>query len=291
MDAETPEALAAALSERAEFYLCLSRAFLAPRDPAVCRGLREALADDLEGLAANLGYDLAAPLADYRAAIAAVPDDLALLQVYSGLFLAPPREVQINTATYLDGALNGGSVAALEALYRAAGVERSDGFRDLADHLAVQLEFAAVLYARQAAALTAGGHAALPTSAAEFLYQYPGRWLPRFLADLERVDREQMRPDNPYLPLARMLAAAVAADAVAPQLPAGEQRAAQAIGKARQARAARGIDAEDLQIIAEKLQAHGLATDHLAIPHDARDEARGWSRKVPPSPRRGARWG
>lgn len=287
MNAPTPDTL----TDRAEFYLCLSRAFLAPRSPAFCRGLREALADDLASLAASAGYDLAAPLAAYRAAIAALPDDLALLRIYSGLFLAPPRAVQINTATYLDGGLNGGTVAALEALYRAAGVERSDAFKDLADHLAVQLEFAAVLYARQAGALAEARRDPLPIDAGEFLYQYPGRWLPRFLADLERVGAEQEWPGNPYLHLARVLAAAVATDAVAPQLPAGEQRAARAIGKARQERAARGISAADLQLIEQKLKAHGLATEHLAIPHDARDEARGWTRKVPPAPRRGSRFG
>lgn len=283
MDARNIESLTA----RGEFYLCVARAFLTPREPIAFRGLRDALADDLAELAGSLGYACADAVAGYRAAIAAIPDHLALLQLYSALFLAPPRSVALNTASYLDGAINGGSVQAMEAIYRRCGVERDDDFHDLSDHVSVQLEFVALLYFRSAEAIGAG--TALPETRPEhFLHAFVARGLPRFVHDLEQQDLLEPRA-NPYLHLARILAVAVEHDAVAEALPASAQRAHRAICKARHERAERGITAEDMEFIARKLAEKGLSTDHLAIPPELRDEARGYSRGQPPGPRRGSR--
>lgn len=281
MDTCHPESLAA----RGEFYLCLARAFLTPRAPAAFEGLREALADDLAELAAALGYACGDALADYRAAIAAIPDPLALLGRYSALFVAPPRAVQINTATYLDGALNGGSVAAMEEHYRRCGVARGADFHDLSDHVSVQLEFVAWLYLRSAEAQECG--VPPPTVRPEhFLNDYVARWLPAFLRDLEAAEGGP----NPWLGLAHVLAAAVAHDARAADIPAAELRARHAIGKARHDRATRGVTADDMAFIAQRLREKGLSTDHLAIPPELRDEAQGYSRGTPPGPRRGSRY-
>lgn len=283
MDARNIESLTA----RGEFYLCVARAFLAPREPIVFRGLRDALADDLAELARSLGYACADAVAGYRAAIAEVPDHLAVLQLYSALFIAPPRSVPLNTASYLDGAINGGSVQAMEEIYRRCGVERDDDFHDLSDHVSVQLEFVALLYFRSAEAIAAG--TALPETQPEhFLHAFVARWLPHFVQDLEQQDVPEPRA-NPYLHLARILAVAVHHDGVATEtLPAAAQRAQRALGKARHERAVRGITAEDMEFIARKLAEKGLSTDHLAIPPELRDEARGYSRGQPPGPRRGS---
>ncbi len=271
------------LQARAEFYLCLAHAFLTPNSEAAWQGLRDALADDLEDLAEILGHDIASHIANYRAAIDAIPDQATLLQIYSGLFLAPPRPVSINTGVYLDGALNGGSVLAMEESYRQNGLERSGEFLDLSDHLSIQLEFvASLLLARQDST-----GAAEDDDAERFLATFVARWLPPFIADLEAAGRNP----NPWLHLARAMSVAVLrearAEAVAPSL----LRQQNAIGKARHERAVAGVSEADMAFITERLREKGLATDHLAIPHDQRDEARGLSRKAPLSPRRGSRLG
>jgi TorA maturation chaperone TorD len=284
MDARNPEALL----ERAEMYYCLSRAFLAPLDEHAHAAMADALADDLEAIGCDCGYAIATATAGYRTAIAAIPGPPELLQLYSCLFLVPPRKVSINTASYIDGAMNGGTVVAIEAAYRSCRVEREENFRDLADHLSVQLEFVAFLYLKQAEATGAGAAYALPLTAGNFLDAFVRGWLPSFVAELEASSGECA---NPYLHLARILVAAVRADARALPTSAKEMRVQRAIGKARRERAMRGVTDEDMQIIAQKLREKGLATEHLAIPPEMRDEAQGLSRKLPPSPRRGSRLG
>lgn len=194
-------------NDRAEFYLCLARAFLAPREETAFRALADFLADDLGDLGERLGYPIAQPLDDFRAAMAAVPDRLTLLQAYSGLFLTPPAPVHINAGFYLDGAIMGASVAALEQRYRRAGVERAERMRDLSDHVSAQLEFAAYLYA-----LEAGG---APANPAEFLRAFVSRWLPVFCADLEKAAAAIGTAAAPYRHAARILETAVQTDAAA----------------------------------------------------------------------------
>jgi TorA maturation chaperone TorD len=281
MDARNIESLA----ERGEFYLCLARAFLTPQEPSAFEGLRDALADDLAELGESLGYGCVDAVADYRAAIAAIPDHVALLQLYSALFIAPPRAIQLNTGSYLDGAINGGSVSELDEIYHRCGVERGDDFHDLSDHLAIQLEFVALLYLRNAEALEAGTPLP-PVRPEHFLHNYVSRWLPAFIRDLGAADTGP----NPWLPLAHILATSVAHDARAEALPPTELRARRAIGKARHDRAERGVTAEDMEFIAQKLREKGLSTDHLAIPPELRDETRGYSRGTPPGPRKGSRY-
>lgn len=270
------------LQSRAELYLCLARAFLTPDSNDIWHGLRDALADDLDELGQLLKHEITTPIADYRAAIAAIPDHATLLQTYSALFLAPPRRISINTGTYLDGAMNGGSVLAMEEAYRRGGVERSENFLDLADHLSVQLEFVAYRF-------MAGMEAAEAThEAEEFLATFVARWLPPFIADLER----ESDGANPWLHLTRLLSVVAAHDVRAAAIALPEpSRLEAALDKERHKRAQNGVDAEGMAFITQRLREKGLATDHLETPPDQRDEAHGWSRKVPPSPRRGSRLG
>jgi hypothetical protein len=128
--------------------------------------------------------------------------------------------------------------------------------------------------------------AGLPESAARrFLHDYPRRWLPPFIDDLAGDLARYELPANPWLHLARMLAVAVTADAWASAMPAAELRRVRAIDKARRARAARGVTAEDMEFIARRLREKGLCTEHLAIAPEARDAAMGLEKKTPPTPR------
>ena len=271
---------------RAEFYLCLARAFLAPRDDALFHAMRDVLADDLEELGSRLGYEVAAPLADLREQMLALPDAMALLQVYSAIFLAPPTAAHINTGQYLDGAINGGSVKEMEEAYQLCGVQRDECFRDLSDHVSVQLEFVAMLYASQARRFSGEGAAAgLRVDPGHFLQIFVLRWLGRFCADLARAAALEDLSANPYLPLARILYAAAAHDAVAPDLDPKVVRRQNAIEQARAKYAGRGITAEDMAEIKRKLEAHGLATDHLSVPMHERDGAMGLGTKSAPGTR------
>ena len=193
---------------RAEFYLCLARAFLPPHTDNDYRALAVYLADDLADLAGEIGYPISEPLAQLRAAFDAVPGSLALLQLYSKLFLTPPMPVALNTGRYLDGAVMGGSVQAIERWYRRHGLERDDSFHDLPDHVVLQLEFVARLFAGAAAAHQVGDESEtqrLETEARAFLGTFVAHWLPGFCAALERTPAERRLP-APYLHLARIRA-------------------------------------------------------------------------------------
>lgn len=279
MDARNHELLSA----RAEFYLCLARAFLAPTQPQLYPALRELLADDLAELAAVLGHDIEAPLADLREQLQRIDGPTSLLQIYSALFLAPPTAAHINAGQYLDGAVNGGSVKAMEEAYALCGVQRDEGFHDLADHVAVQLEFVAYLYGAQAQRFSGHAQAApLPVEPGHFLQLFAMRWLGRFCTDLARAADEQGLPANPYLSLALILREAVARDAVPIEVEPKAARKRNAIEQARAKYAGRGITAEDMAEIRRKLEAHGLATDHLAVPLEDRDSAMGLGKRSTP---------
>jgi TorA maturation chaperone TorD len=235
--------------ERAELYLCLARSFLPPAGEAAFAALRDALADDLDALCAE--PDCSDLIGDLRSALASVADKDELSRLYSKLFLAPPRRVQINTGAYLDGGLMGRSVQALEACYRRAGAERREDFRSSSDHVSVQLEFAAYLYSRAPGAPLAG----------QFLDMFVVHWLPDFVSDLEQAATEVGA--NPYLPRARLLVRAVARDAVsAPQDPKPARRQ-RALERARTKRAARGITPADMAEIERRLKERGLSIEHL----------------------------
>lgn len=282
MDARNHELLSA----RAEFYLCLARAFAAPTDPLMLPALRDVLADDLGELAAELGYAIETPLSRYRDEVLRVTDATHLLQIYSAIFLAPPTPARINVGMYIDGAMNGGSVKAMEEAYLQCGVERDESFRDLSDHVTVQLEFVALLYARQAAYFTGDSAAEpLPVEPGRFLHDHARRWLGPLCADLARAASERELDANPYLPLAQILSAAAACDAVAPEVDAKAAQKRHAIESARAKVAARGITAQDMAEIKRKLEARGLSTDHLSVPLELRDGAMGLDKRSTPGPR------
>lgn len=269
---------------RAEFYLCLSQAFLTPTAPDALAGMRDALPEDLAEISREAGYPLAAAITRYADAIGQLSDSLELLQKYSGLFLATPRLVHLNTGAYLDGSINGGSVSAMETEYRRHGLARDDRFRDLSDHVAVQLEFVAHLFHRASTCSDSFDNGSnLQREAKEFLFNYVARWLPAWTRDLDAAGAERNFRSNPYAELSRILAIAVSVDAAAPEESASLQRRRKAIIAARRKQATRGLGAEDLAEIARKLEAHGLSTEHLMIAPEERDAVMGLFRKPLPT--------
>lgn len=184
-----------------------------PADEAAYEGLARYLADDVADIAAGAGYSLADEIAAYRGAMASIAGRLALMQEYARLFVTPPALVAINAGRYLDGAVLGPAELEMERWYARHGLGRADAFRDLNDHVAVQLEFIAQLFGRAAEreAAGAGGEGrTLAAEAARFLAAFPRRWLPAFIADLERTAAGGGAA--PYLALTRMLDKAVARD-------------------------------------------------------------------------------
>jgi TorA maturation chaperone TorD len=296
-------------SGRAEFYLCLARAFAPPTGARDLTLLREELPADLQDLAVECGYDLADALAGYRAAISAVPDGAALLVTYSRLFLVPgDRHPALNTGVYLDGAVGGDSVRAMETCYQRCGLEKHENFPDLPDHLSVQLEFVAWLLGAEMAAaegqatppLSASafvaGQATPPLSAAEFLQSFVARWVRPFREDIAAAEIRFGLRHNPYLALARLLEIAVLTDLAslteqantAERLEGANERATgevdPEIDRLRRHFAGRIMAEEDLAFIRERLVADGLPTGHVAIPVEKRDRVMGMEAMTPPQP-------
>jgi putative dimethyl sulfoxide reductase chaperone len=215
-----------------------------------------------------------------------VSDPVALLQIYSAIFLAPPTAAHINAGQYLDGALNGGSVKAMEEAYQLCGVQREEGFRDLSDHVSVQLEFVALLYSAQAQRFSGESTGdPLPVDPGHFLHLFALHWLGPFCADLARAAVTQELVANPYLPLAQILYEAAVRDAVAPEQDPKAARKRNAIELARAKYAGREVNAEDMAMIKRKLQERGLSTDHLSVPLDERDGSMGLGKKSTPGQR------
>lgn len=245
---------------QAELYLCLARAFLAPA-PGHAEALRDLLADDLADLGVELDLPIQDLVTDFRAEARRLPAPQDWLQVYSALFIAVPVPARINTGYYLDGAVDGGSVCELERLYARAGLARREGFHDLADHVAAQLEFAAALLAPGPCVVSLAQDGPPLPGAGEFLHAFAGQWIDSFCRDVAAGGRGL--PANPYLPLAGILREAVARDAVAPELDPREERHRRAMERARGRYASRGVTAEDLEEIRRRLERNGLSAAHL----------------------------
>jgi len=165
--------------DRADLLLCLSGAFLPPPPAWSVCDWAQPLADDLAELGAALGVDtretldaLAAASARWAAA-ASRDDDSAdpWLVEYARLFLTPPVPVPLNAGVYLEGALGGASAQMMLSCYQTAGVAPDERFRDLPDHVAMQLEFVGRLYER-----AARGDADAAGMADEFCREFVDHW-------------------------------------------------------------------------------------------------------------------
>ena len=252
------------LAARAELYLCLARAFMAPHDPALAAALRDALAPDLRELDQRLGLQAQDSVADFEREVGR-GGPLELLQAYAALFVAPPACASINVGRYMDGAINGGSVREMEQAYLACGLAPDGGFHDLADHLGVLLEFVGVLFAR----LADGQPVA--TDPGVFLYRFLAPCADKFASEVAAAGDVKELSCNPWRGLAAVLAAAVRQDAVEPEFDPVARRRERAIQRARAMYAARDVSLEDLEEIRERLRARGLSADHIpSSPEEAR---------------------
>lgn len=287
------------LTERAEFYLCLARAFLPPMEQRDFHAIREQLAPELAELGAELGYSISRPLAQFRAAIARIPDEQELLRLYSRLFLVPPTPAHLNGGFYLDGAFMGHSTLQIETCYRRFGLVRSPDFHDAPDHLSSLLEFLALIHARAEEANVAGDNAVVEILLREsggFARDYVAPWLPALYRDLDGVTAHGSI--NVYAALVDVLQTAVAhdfarADAVSDPLPpalasppdngsarhSSDQLRCQSCGTAF-------IATDGMHDILLSLTRSGLGTEHLEQCPECRTRSMGLSSMPAPDPKR-----
>jgi TorA maturation chaperone TorD len=134
---------------------------------------------DLAAMARRLG----------EAFLAEVPEDL--LVDYTRLFLGPVEALARPYASVWmggDKALMQETTMAVVKLYEEGGFEIADDFRELPDHIAVELEFLYLLLFRESLALGSAGPAAQPAAAAlrkHFLDGHLARWVGPFTAALK----------------------------------------------------------------------------------------------------------
>jgi TorA maturation chaperone TorD len=169
------------LRAHGELCLTLARAFLPPTWDGALSAISTDLPDDVSDFAAVIGIEADDDLRRFRAAVAGIADPQSLLVHYSQLFLSPPIPAPLNAGLYLDGAIDGASVQAMEKCYRCNGVERADRFKDLSDHLSVQLEFVGMLLGNAADRAARGEEEEakrLSDDAAVFAGTFIQPWLP-----------------------------------------------------------------------------------------------------------------
>lgn len=160
--------------DRADLFFCLAAAFLPPPAEMTGRAWSHALAADLDELAAQLDLDAGAAVGELRRFARSPAADEPWLVDYSRLFLVPPVAVTLNAGIYLEGGLAGVSAQMLTQCYAAAGYARREGFRDLPDHVALQLEFVGALLER-----AARGDADAAAMAREFVDGFIRHWVDR----------------------------------------------------------------------------------------------------------------
>jgi TorA maturation chaperone TorD len=145
----------------------------------------ERVFDALREAAAGIDPVLATAAGRLGAAFAAEPLE-ALLVDYTRLFLgAVETRAKPYGSVWLDNdaPLMGDSTMAVLQHYEDGGFEVDDGFRDLPDHVAVELEFLYVLLFRLAEASARGDEATLrgaDTMRRRFLAEHLGAWVGPF---------------------------------------------------------------------------------------------------------------
>jgi TorA maturation chaperone TorD len=249
-----------------DFWLSMARAFAPPAAGDYHRAFTVDLPGDLDAIALEVGLNIRAELDGFLAAARALQDSLELQRLYASLFVTPPVPVFMNTAVYQDNAFLGPSENDLNDWYARHGFERHEEFRDLNDHVAVQLEFIGLLYQKAADRAFAGNDmegVAFATEAERFLSQHPKRWIMAFCSALEStcVNRGV---NGVYTHLAR-----IAWHAVEHHLQNGAVRFEVDEGSFPKgsARGAGPLNAADLAEIAYRLQSTGLSFDHVkALP-------------------------
>jgi TorA maturation chaperone TorD len=134
----------------------------------------------MNGAALDLDTDTAARVLHETAngALAGAP----WLVEYSRLFLVPPVPVTLNTGLYLEGGLAGVSAQMMAQCYATAGFAQRESFRDLPDHVAMQLEFVGALLGR-----CADGDDDALGMAQEFTAEFVSHWVAPLRATCTRA--------------------------------------------------------------------------------------------------------
>ena len=122
-------------------------------------------------------------------------EDLAV--EYTRLFIGPGKHISPYAAIYTGGdgsSLWNSATTSVQNFIRAAGFDYRPDFRDLPDHISVELEFMQHLTAREAAAWGKGdleGAKRLRRLEARFLTEHLANWIPAFC---ERITVEANHP-------------------------------------------------------------------------------------------------
>ena len=179
--AARPNAEGSHLLDQADLLYCLARAFMPPPEGWSVCDWAQPLQADLDETGPMLGLDVSGVLAALEAecqrwaGAARLADDSAdsWLVEYARLFLMPPAVVPLNTGLYLEGAIGGTAAQMMRSCYETAGIVPDDGFHDLPDHVAIQIEFLARLVERGARG-DEDGSAMATEFAAEFVHAWAG---------------------------------------------------------------------------------------------------------------------
>ncbi len=146
------------------------------------------------GAAARIDPGLAALAQRLGAAFASEGHECLLLD-YTRLFLGTPRALaRPYGSIWLErqGTVMTGSTVAVQELYAAGGFEIADDFRELPDHVAVELEFLYLLLYRENEAWRDSEPVALAENAAlrsRFLKEHLGCWVGPFTASVSSAAR------------------------------------------------------------------------------------------------------
>lgn len=149
----------------------------------------ERLFESMQAVAEVLNSDLAALAGRLGKAFAG--DDLQTLLVdHTRLFVGPARPVAMPYESFWlprEVGSSEGLLFPVQTLYQEGGFDLDDSFRDLPDHIAVELEFLYVLLFRRCQALNDGDaekRASVEALRQRLLGEHLGKWVGRFAASL-----------------------------------------------------------------------------------------------------------
>lgn len=282
------------LMARAELYLCLGQAFIPPVQPEYHRAMREALPLDLDELLPGTGIGQ-----QLREAMQAVEDHETLLRGYSRLFLVPPYPASLNAGLYIDQAMMGPSVVEMESYYQRHGLAKDVSFRDTPDHLALQLQFLALLLASASQAEDDETTTHYLEEARDFLNRFLRPWPNDWVRKLEQEARD-LPHGAPYRLLGQLIRDSLDQDArwLQAQVPAAEPEHKAETPELAEASAAVATSstgnqtecarcgksfaaAGDLANMMATLRDKGLDASHLAVCPDCRAGAMGMQHTNP----------
>jgi TorA maturation chaperone TorD len=162
----------AAAADLADLFVLLAAAFAPPPAGLSTGDWCGPLAADLKDLGLALDLDTTSAQQALRDAAQVSTAGEPWLVEYSRLFLVPPVPVTLNTGIYLEGGLAGVSAQMMAQCYATAGFAQKENFRDLPDHVAIQLEFVGALLDRHA-----DGDADALAMACEFTEGFVVHWI------------------------------------------------------------------------------------------------------------------